>query len=125
MEDLYLSNDSLTLVGSLPNIDSNIMALTLFRTGIWILLAVLAMWVLRDAALKDFANLLNNQLLNRAGMLGFAVIGLGVLAMIYEKVAVRPKKAKCKVCGRPVIAGEFYCREHLRELVDRAREDMR
>ena len=97
------------------------MALTLFRAGIWILLAVLAMWVLRDAALRDFAHILNDTLLNRVGLFGFAVLGLGFLALLYEKATTGPRKTRCKVCGRPVFGTEFYCREHLREIVDRVR----
>ncbi len=97
------------------------MALTLFRSGIYILLIVLALWVLRDAVLKDFADILNDTLLNRAGFVGLLVIGVGFIALIYEKVTAGPKKTKCQVCGRPVIAGEFYCREHLRDIVDRVR----
>jgi hypothetical protein len=98
------------------------MSLTCFRTGIWILLVVLAAWVLRDGVLENIRHLLNDRLIERAGLLGFATIGLGFLVMIYEKATAGPKKHKCKVCGRPVIAGEFYCREHLREIVDRVRQ---
>jgi hypothetical protein len=99
------------------------MALVLFRTGIWVLLAVLALWVLRDGGvLEDYAHLLSDELVTRLGIAGVAVLGLGFIVLIYEKLTVGPKKNKCKVCGRPVIAGEFFCREHLRDIVDRARQ---
>ncbi len=88
------------------------------------LLAVLAAWVLRDSALKEAADILNSELLNRAGMLSIATIGLSVVALIYEKLTSGPKKRKCKTCGRPTIAGEFYCRPHLRDIVDRVRGDL-
>jgi len=103
-----------------PNIDSR-MALTLFRLGIWILMAVLVVWVLRDAVLADFADHLSNRLLNQVGLVGLATLFLGVIAVIWEKLSAGPKKHRCKVCGKPVSAGEYYCREHLREIVDRAR----
>lgn len=97
------------------------MALTLFRLGIYILLAVLALWVLRDAALSDFAHILNDQLLNRGGLAGVGVLVFGLLVMLYEKATAGRKRTRCKVCRKPVIAGEFYCREHLREIVERGR----
>jgi len=97
------------------------MALALFRIGVYVLLAVLALWVLRDNALKDFEAILSDQILNWAGMSGVGLLVLGFLAMIYEKTSAGRRKVRCKVCGKPVIAGEFYCREHLREIVDRAR----
>ena len=103
-----------------PSIDLR-MALTLFRLGIWILVAVMAAWVLRDAVLADFAEHLSNHVLNQAGLVGVGTLLLGVVAVIWEKLSAGPKKHRCKVCGKPVIAGEYYCREHLREIVDRAR----
>lgn len=99
------------------------MALVLFRIGIWILLAVLAAWVLRDGVLKDFARFMTDEIITWAGISGFGVIGLGFLVLIYEKLSAGPKRNKCKVCRRPVIAGEFYCREHLRDIVDRVRQN--
>ena len=98
------------------------MALLLFRIGIYVLLAVLAMWVLRDNVLKDFSATINDHLLNLVGLGGMAVLAMGFLALIYEKLSAGPKKTRCKVCRKPVIAGEFYCREHLREIVDRGRQ---
>lgn len=85
------------------------------------LLAVLALWVLRDNVLKDFAATLSDEVLNWAAVAGVGLLFLGFLAMLYEKASAGRKKVRCKICGKPVIAGEFYCREHLREIVDRAR----
>jgi len=48
-------------------------------------------------------------------------LAIGFLAMLYEKSSTGRKRTRCKICKKPVIAGEFYCREHLREIVDRAR----
>lgn len=99
------------------------MALVLFRIGIYLLLAVLAMWVLREEALRSFAHILTDRNLNYAGLAGLGLLALGFLTLVYEKLTVGRKKTRCKICGKPVIAGEFYCREHLREIVDRARND--
>lgn len=99
------------------------MALVLFRLGIYLLLAVLAMWVLREEVLSSFAHILTNRNLNLAGLAGLGMLAVGFLTLVYEKLTVGRKKTRCKVCGKPVIAGEYYCREHLRELVDRARND--
>lgn len=101
------------------------MAITLFRLGLWILLAVLATWVLRDNVLSDAAQFLNAQLLNRAGLLGIGTIALSVVALVFEKLTSGPVKRKCKTCGKPTIAGEFYCRPHLRDIMDRVRGDLR
>jgi len=99
------------------------MALTLFRVGIWILVTVLVVWVLRDNILAGFADHLTHHLLNQVGLVGLGTLALGVVAIIWEKLSAGRKKLRCKVCGKPVIAGEYYCREHLREIVDRARDN--
>ena len=98
------------------------MALVLFRVGIYVLLAVLAAWVLRDGLLKSYASYLTEHILNIAGLVGIGLFVLGFLAMIYEKSTSGRRRTRCKICGKPVIAGEYYCREHLREIVDRARQ---
>lgn len=97
--------------------------MALFRIGVYILLAVLGLWVLRDSVLKSLAGYLIDRNLNIAGIVGFAVIGLGFITLIYEKMSTGPKKTKCKICKKPVLTGEYYCRVHLREIVDRASRD--
>lgn len=97
------------------------MALALFRIGIYALLAVLALWVLRDNVLASFSGLLSDRVLNLLGFGGIVSLAIGFLAMLYEKSSTGRKRTRCKICKKPVIAGEFYCREHLREIVDRAR----
>ena len=94
------------------------MATTLFRAGLWIILLMFALYVLRETFLES-VSILSSDMLERIGMLGVAVLVLGVGAWIYEQATgTRHRKGRCQVCRRPVFAGEIYCREHLRRVLD-------
>ena len=96
------------------------MSVTILRTGLWIVLIVLAGYVLRETyAAAPFAELLNPDLLQKAGMLGVALVILGVIVRFIETVILsKVPKSRCSVCRRPINTGEFYCREHLRRILE-------
>ncbi len=96
------------------------MSTTLFRTGIWVIIATLAAYVIRETYLGEMLVFLNEQLLERALIVGVGTIGLGVLAWIGGKVAPK-KKSICKVCRKSIPAGAVYCRIHLQEVLESAR----
>jgi len=96
------------------------MSITLFRTGIWVIIATLAAYVIRETYVGEMLVFLNEQLLQRALIVGVGAIGLGVVAWIGGKLAPK-KKASCKVCRQSIPVGAVYCRVHLQEVLERAR----
>jgi hypothetical protein len=96
------------------------MSTTLFRTGIWIIIATLGAYVVRETYLGEMLEFLNAKLLWDSMLLGAGVIGLGVVAWIGGKLKPQ-KRAKCTVCRRPIPAGSVYCRPHLQERLENAR----
>lgn len=96
------------------------MSITLFRTGIWVIIATLAAYVIRETYLGEMLVFLNEQLLQRALVLGVGTIGLGVLAWFGGKLTPK-KKGKCKVCRNAIPPGAVYCRIHLHEVLEGAR----
>lgn len=96
------------------------MSVTLFRTGIWIIIATLVAYVVRETYLGETLEFLNEKLLWDSLMLGIGVIGLGVLAWIGRKLKPQ-KRAKCRVCRCSIPAGSVYCRPHLQERLEQAR----
>jgi hypothetical protein len=96
------------------------MSITLFRTGIWIIIATLVAYVVRETYLGEMLEFLNAKLLSDALLLGVGVIGLGVVAWIGGKLAPQ-KRGKCKICRQSIPAGGVYCRPHLQEKLESAR----
>ncbi len=96
------------------------MSITLFRTGIWIIIATLAAYVIRETYLGEMLVFLNEKLLQDVLLLGVGVIGLGVVAWFAGKLTPH-KKAKCSVCRCPIPLGAVYCRPHLHEKLEKAR----
>lgn len=98
------------------------MSQTLLRFGLWIVLIVLAGYVLRETfAEAPFAELLTEELLQNSGMLGVALVVGGFILRLLEPLWKTVAKRRCANCRQPVMHGELYCREHLRQVL--ARED--
>jgi hypothetical protein len=55
----------------------------------------------------------------------FLIFGVAVLLAIIEKAGIRVAGARCKICRRPIEHGKIYCRDHLREMTEKAREKYR
>ena len=47
-----------------------------------------------------------------------------VLSMVF-RVSDRMTGARCPRCGKPVQQGHTYCQDHLKEVVNRTRDDQR
>lgn len=52
------------------------------------------------------------------------VIASVVLSMVF-RVSNKMTGAKCPRCGKPVQQGHTYCQDHLKEVVNRSRDDQR
>lgn len=96
------------------------MSVTLFRTGIWIIIATLVAYVIRETYLGETLDFLNAKLLWDVLLLGVGVIALGVVAWIGGK-AKPQKRARCAVCRTAIPRGSVYCRPHLQERLEKAR----
>lgn len=98
------------------------MSQTLLRFGLWTVLIVLAGYVLRETfADAPFAEFLTDSLLQNAGTVGLLLIAAGFVMRILERVWKKTVVRRCANCRQPVMHGELYCREHLRQVL--ARED--
>lgn len=91
---------------------------TLLRLGLWILILVLALYVL-DATYPDqpFAELIETRMLQQALVLAGVLIVAGLLARVVGKGAQAVSKNRCRVCRTPIAAGAIYCRAHLRDIL--------
>jgi hypothetical protein len=101
------------------------MSTTLLRLGLWIILLVVAIYVLQqtleDSPLVEF---FNEPLMEKALILGGALLVAGFVSRLFEKtVGKAAVRNHCTVCRAPVPKGAIYCREHLRSVL--AREDDR
>lgn len=96
------------------------MSVTFFRSGIWIIIATLVAYVVRETYLGETLEFLNAKLLWDSMLLGIGVIGLGVIAWIAGKLKPQ-KRAKCVICRSPIPHGSVYCRPHLQEKLEKAR----
>src|SRR4051812_16342657 len=92
---------------------------TLLRFGLWIVLIVLALYVLRETYSESPAQeYLSPGLLQKAGAFGLALIAAGAIASMFEKTASVVLKKRCQVCHRSVSPGELFCRQHLRSILE-------
>ena len=94
------------------------MATTLLRLGLWILVLVLALYVI-DASYSEqpIADLIETSLLQQAMLLGAVLIVAGIIMRIVGKGAKVVTKNRCQVCRTPVSPGAIYCRAHLRSIL--------
>jgi hypothetical protein len=96
------------------------MSSTLLRLGLWVILVVVALYVLHETysglPLEDF---LPMPMLTKALALGGILIAAGFVTRILEKGAKVVTKNRCVVCKTPVPPGAIYCRAHLRNVLQR------
>lgn len=96
------------------------MSSTLLRLGLWIVLLVVILYVLQqtyeDAPFVDF---FAPVMLQRALILGGILVAAGVVMRILERGAKVVIKNRCVVCKTAIDHGAIYCREHLRDVLNR------
>src|SRR3954462_7140918 len=96
------------------------MSSTLLRLGLWIVLLVIALYVLQqtyeDAPFADF---FAPAMLQKALVLGGLLVAAGIVVRLLERGAKVVTKNRCVVCKAPIEHGAIYCREHLRRVLSR------
>jgi hypothetical protein len=96
------------------------MSAALLRLGLWIILITLAMYVIRDAFSESSAyEMIQPWFLRDAAIAGAGIIAAGIVASILENMRDKAtSQSSCLVCRRPVPRGEFYCRQHLKKILE-------
>jgi predicted nucleic acid-binding Zn ribbon protein len=94
------------------------MSSTLLRAGLWIVILVLAAWVMHEsleetAAAEFFAP----AMLQKALVLGGLLVVAGIVLRMFEKTAKVVTQNRCAVCRKTIPSGAIYCRQHLRNVL--------
>ena len=94
------------------------MSSTLLRLGLWIVLLVVAAYVLHetfeDAPVAEY---FAPSLLSKALALGALLVAAGLATRIFERGARVVSQNRCAVCRTPIPKGGIYCRAHLRNVL--------
>src|ERR1043166_8533029 len=100
------------------------MSATLLRLGLWIILAVVALYVLHETyAGTHLEEYFSTPMLQKALIVGVLMVAAGLVARVLEKGASKMVgKNRCKICRTIIPAGAIYCREHLRNVLAREEE---
>lgn len=94
------------------------MSSTLLRLGLWIILAVVAFYVLHETyAGTAIAEYFSMATLQKALVVGGLLVIGGVIARMAEKGAKVVTQNRCVICRTPVPSGAIYCRAHLRRVL--------
>lgn len=96
------------------------MSSTVLRLGLWIVLLVVALYVLQqtyeDAPFVDY---FAPAMLQKALVLGGLLVAAGIVLRLLERGAKVVVKNRCIVCKTPIDHGAIYCRQHLRRVLSR------
>ena len=100
------------------------MSSTLFRLGLWIILAVVALYVLHETyAETHLAGYFSTPMLQKALIVGGLIVVAGLIMRVVERGAkIVVHKNRCSICKVAVPEGAIYCREHLRRVLQREDE---
>ena len=94
------------------------MSSTLLRLGLWIIVIVLALYVIHETYEDSpVAEMVSVDLMQKALMVGAAAFVLGVVLRLFEKGTRVVVKNRCRVCRTPIPSGAIYCRAHLRNIL--------
>ncbi|MCU1231044.1 MAG: hypothetical protein JWO97_3928 [Acidobacteria bacterium] len=101
------------------------MSSTLLRLGLWVILIVVALYVVHETYEGDpISEFVPMAMLQKAIALGGILVVTGIVVRMFEKTAARVVvKNRCVTCRTPIQPGAIYCRAHLRSVL--AREDDR
>lgn len=91
----------------------------LMRIGLWLILIVLALALLREGLLDPTGDpaIASGPLIEKGLILGAGLTVLGAFFRLIQKLFGAPPKSRCRECRRPVPKGDIYCRVHLRNIV--------
>ncbi len=94
------------------------MSTTLFRSGLWVVLVVIVLYVLHETYEESqIVEFFSPMLMQRALILGGVLLLAGVIVRLFEKTGTKISKNRCAVCRAPVPSGAIYCRAHLRRVL--------
>jgi hypothetical protein len=94
------------------------MSSTVLRIGLWIIVIVLAAYVVHESYEDSpLAERIPMDLLQKALVLGGVVLAAGIVLRFFEKSAKAVLKNRCRVCRTPIASGALYCRDHLRTIL--------
>lgn len=94
------------------------MSSTLLRLGLWIIVIVLALYVVHETYENSpIADIVSVDLMQKALMVGAAAVVLGIVLRMFEKGTKAVTKNRCRVCRTPIPSGAIYCRAHLRTIL--------
>ncbi|HKB78614.1 MAG TPA: hypothetical protein VKH35_02755 [Thermoanaerobaculia bacterium] len=99
------------------------MSSTLFRLGLWTILAVIALYVLHETyAATPLVDYFSTPMLQKALVVGILLLASGMVARMFEKGAKVAIRNRCAVCKTAIPKGAIYCRAHLRSVLQREDE---
>ncbi|HEX6097919.1 MAG TPA: hypothetical protein VF432_16450 [Thermoanaerobaculia bacterium] len=94
------------------------MANTLLRLGLWILILVLALYVLASTYHEEpWAAMIPTPMLVQAMVLAALLIVAGIVLRVLGVGARVVAKNRCRVCRTPIPPNAIYCRAHLRNIL--------
>lgn len=94
------------------------MANTLLRLGLWIIILVLALYVLESTYSEEpWTAFIPTTMLVQALVLAALLIVIGVILRVLGVGARVVTKNRCRVCRTPIAPGAIYCRAHLRTIL--------
>jgi hypothetical protein len=94
------------------------MSSTLLRLGLWIVVIVMALYVIHESYEDSpVAEMVPVDLMQKALMVGGAAIVVGLILRMFEKGSRAVAKNRCKVCRKEIPSGAIYCRAHLRNIL--------
>ena len=95
------------------------MASTLLRFGLWILIIVLAMYVVHESFEDSpIAEYTPPSLLQKGLMVGGALLMAGIVMQMLGKGAKAVTRNRCAICRVAIAPGAIYCRQHLRTILE-------
>lgn len=94
------------------------MSSTLLRLGLWVLVLVLAAYVIHESYEEStIAEMIPMAALQKVLVLGGLLVAAGILVKIFEKGTKVISKNHCRVCRIVIPSGAIYCRAHLRTIL--------
>jgi hypothetical protein len=102
------------------------MASTLIRTGLWLEIAILVTFIIRERLAESaFARSVTPGLLGNLMIIGALLIVAGFILSFFGRAAKVIEGSHCAVCRRRIRPGDIYCREHLRGVIAEEEEKLR
>jgi hypothetical protein len=91
---------------------------TLLRLGLWILILVLALYVVHETySDQHWVEMIPMPMLQQALVLSLVLIVAGIVTRLLGAGAKAVNKNRCRVCKTVIPSGALFCRAHLRTIL--------